>query len=344
MEILKNVLFLALSTTTLVVNVFAQPYQDFVSKPVGQVKLTVSGTGGAGTSAISVLGVPLENPVDAEGILTGVAANTLTDSSASWTPDAFANTHYVQITSGTYVGISATITGNTATELTTAGDISSLLIGDEPFEIRAYTTLADVFGAANEAGLDGGTSAALADEVLIYNGVGFDIYYYQQGAAFGGDGWRNAVNAFDDQSGISLPIGASIILKRKQVVDLDIIVDGSVLTTDAIIPVEGGVNWISSAHIIEHTLASYFGVDGGSLLKGATASAADEILVPNGNGGFNIYYYQEGASGGDGYRSSTDLSTDASAAVIAAVGKGFVLKRKGTGTSYNQTDRTPLSQ
>jgi uncharacterized protein (TIGR02597 family) len=310
--------------------------------PVGYVTLTVNGTGGAGSSAISVLGAPLENAADASAALTAVAGTTLTSGTSAWTPGAFASTHYVQITSGVNAGISATVTGNTDTTLTTAEDISSLLAGDESFMVRAYTTLADVFGAANESGIGSGANAAVADEILVYNGAGFDIYYYQEGAAFGGDGWRTSVNAFTNQAGAPLPSGLALVVKRKQDADVSVVVTGNVLTTDSFVPVEGGVNWLSGANPIDYTLASYFGADGGDLQSGANAAAADEILVPKDGGGFDIYYYQEGAAfGGDGYRSSINAFTNASATVLASVGEGFVLKRKGA--AYNQLDVSPLN-
>ena len=316
--------------------------QTATTAPVGYVSVTVNGTGGVGSSAISVIGVPMVNAADTSGVLTAAAGTTLTSSGASWTSGAFASTHYVQITSGTNTGISATVTGNTATTLTTAQDISSLLVGTETFEVRAYNTLADVFGAANESGIGSGANAAAADEILVYNGAGFDIYYYQEGASFGGIGWRTSTNGFTDQSSALLPSGLGLVVKRKQSADVDVVISGSVLTTNSIVPVEAGVNWMSGANPIDYTLADYFGADGGDLQSGANAAAADEILVPKAGGGFDIYYYQEGASfGGIGYRSSVNAFTDASATVLATVGNGFVLKRKGT--AYNQVDATPLA-
>jgi len=314
----------------------------FISDPIGQIKLTVSGTNGIGSSAITVLGAPLENKIEVAGSLTAVSGTTLTSSSATWTPDAFAVTHYLQITSGNKKGIAATIVSSAVTELTPSEDLSSLLNGNESFAVRAYTTIADLFGAANESGLGSGPNLDAADEILIYNGTTFDFYYYQVGAAFGGTGWRTQTNAFTDQSGSPLPIGTVIIVKRKQVDDLDVFFDGNVLTTNSVVPIESGANWISGSHPIEYTLTSYFGESGGNLLKGATSELADEILVPKEGGGFHIYYYQEGAAfGGVGYRSATNAFSDASNTIIAKVGKGFVLKRKGA--AYNQTDRTPLN-
>jgi uncharacterized protein (TIGR02597 family) len=311
------------------------------TNPVGYVTLTVKGTGGVGSSAISVLGVPLELPVEASGVLTSISGVTLTSGAANWAADSFASSHYMQLTSGSNAGVSVAISGNDSTSVTTEQDISSLLSGGESFVIRAFTTLADVFGSENDSGLGSGANSSVADEVLIYNGSGFDIYYYQEGAAFGGTGWRTSVNAFSDASATPVPYGVALIVKRKQHDDFDFIVAGSVIGNDSFVPVENGVNWMSGANPIEYTLASYFGSDGGNLQSGANSAEADEVLVPKDGGGFDVYYYQEGAAfGGVGYRSSVNAFADASDTVLASVGTGFVLKRKGG--AYNQLDETLL--
>jgi uncharacterized protein (TIGR02597 family) len=313
--------------------------QGVATNPVGYITLDIAGTGGVGSSAVSVLGAPLQNAVDVAGALTGVSGTTLTSSTAAF--GSYAGAHYIQITSGSNVGVITTVLSSTATTLTTADDISTLITGDENFEIRAYTTLADVFGAANEAGIGSGASSALADELLVYNGEGFDIYYYQEGHAFATDGWRLSTNAFGDASATPIPVGVTLIAKRKANDPLQVVVSGSVLATDSVIPVENGVNWISGASPISYTLASYFGATGGDLQTGASSTLADEVLVPNGEG-FDIYYYQEGhAFATDGWRLSSNAFGDASATEIASAGTGFVLKRKGA--AYNQIDESPLN-
>jgi uncharacterized protein (TIGR02597 family) len=312
------------------------------SDVVGYITLNVKGTGGNGSEAISVLGAPLEKAVESTGSLTAVAGNTLTDASATFTSSSFSGTHYLKINSGVNAGITATISSNDETSITTVEDISSLLSGTESYEIRAYTTLSDIFGSSNQSSIGSGASAGVADEILIYNGSGFDIYFYQEGASFGGTGWRSSTNAFSDTSSTIIPYGSAVIVKRKQSADVNVTFAGSVFNSDTFVPVEVGVNWLAGANPVDLTLSSYFGADGGDLLKGASASTADEILVPNSSGGFDVYYYQEGASfGGTGFRSSVNAFSDSASTVIANVGGGFVLKRKGS--AFNLADATPLN-
>ena len=62
-------------------------------------------------------------------------------------------------------------------------------------------------------GLNGG-NVITADQVLIYNGTGYDTYYYQT-SGLGGVGWRRAGAPTVNASGVVLPKGKSFIVKRK---------------------------------------------------------------------------------------------------------------------------------
>ena len=315
--------------------------QTVSTDPVGYITVNVAGTGGAGSAKISIIGSPMHGAVLASGSLTSAAGTTLNSTSSSLTDSAYSSSHYIQITSGANTGVTSAITGNTATSVSTSDDLSSLLSGDETFAIRAFTTLGDIFGAANESGIGGGANSNVADEILVYNGSSFDVYYYQDGAPFGGTGWRSSTNGFSSAANTVIPHGLSIVVKRKQADDVALVLSGSVFTTDTSVPVESGVNWLAGSHPVNYTLASYFGADGGNIGKGANSSVADEILVPNGNGGFNIYYYQDGAPfGGTGWRSSTNGFSDAGSTVVASAGSGFVIKAKNG--AYNVNDATPL--
>jgi uncharacterized protein (TIGR02597 family) len=56
-----------------------------------------------------------------------------------------------------------------------------------------------------------------ADQVLLYNGTSYDVYYYQAPSALDATGgWKSASNpAQANVGGVQIPVGAGIILKRK---------------------------------------------------------------------------------------------------------------------------------
>ncbi|MGJ8649300.1 MAG: TIGR02597 family protein [Opitutaceae bacterium] len=311
--------------------------------PVGYVTVTINGTGGVASEAFTYMGAPLHAATSTAGALDTSAANTLTDSSQTWTVDAYAG-NYVLITSGTNEGVSATIASNTATALTTVEDLDSLLAGDETFEIRSYTTIGDLFGAANEAGLDGGSGAGNADNILLQDGAGgFDTYYYKDSGIFGGTGWRSSASNSIDESGAAIPFGSGAIVVRRQSADIDLVISGAVFGGDATSPVEAGFNWMATAIPVDVTLAGLFGAANEAGLDGGSgAGNADNILVQDGSGGFDIYYYKDaGIFGGTGWRSSASNSVDESAAVVATPGQMFLINRSG-GAGINLTETSPL--
>jgi uncharacterized protein (TIGR02597 family) len=314
--------------------------QTVATDPVGYVTVTVNGTGGVGSEAFTYMGVPLHKASDASGAITGTAANTIT-SSAAWDVDAYAGS-YVLITSGTNEGVSSTISSNTATALTTVDDLTSLLVGDETFSIRAYATIADVFGAANEAGLDGGDGAGNSDTVLIQSGIGFNTYYYKDAGFFGGTGWRSSSNPSIDESGAVIAFGTGMIVVRKQSADIEVVLSGSVFAGDAITPVEAGFNWKSASIPVDLTLNGLFGAANEVGLDGGDgAGNADNIIVPSASGLTTYYYKDAGFFGGTGWRSSSNPSVDEGATVIVGPGEMFLINRSG-GAAFNLTESSPL--
>ena len=309
--------------------------------PVGYITVTINGNGGTG-DAFTYMGVPLHAAVTSAGVIdTAPAANSLTDTSQAWTVDEHSGA-YVMITSGANEGVSATISSNTADTLTTAEDLSSLLAGDESFEIRPYTTLGDIFCATNTAGLDGGSTAGNADAILIQSGSGFNTYYYKNAGLLGGTGWRSSTSPSADQSGVIVPFGTGIIIVRKQADDIDLVISGSVFGGDAITPIETDYNWKAPSIPVGLTLNALFGVaNEAGLDGGSSAGNADNVVVPTASGLTTYYYKSAGLLGGTGWRSSSSPSVDEGATVFVQPGQMFLINRTG-GAGFNLAETSPL--
>ena len=318
--------------------------QTVSTDPVGYVTLTINGTGGTASEAYSYLGVPLHLASSTSGSISNVTGATISSSGQSWTENAYANTHYILITSGSNAGINTTITSNTSDTLTTADDISSFLSGDETFSVHEYNTIANVFGAANESGLDGGSSAGNADKILIQTATGFNTYYYKNAGLLGGTGWRSSTSTITDASNTVIAPGAGIIVVRSQTDDINLVISGSVYSSDAITPVEAGYNWKTASIPVTLTLSGLFGANNEAGLDGgSSAGNADNVLVLDSDtGAITSYYYKDsGLLGGTGWRSSVSTITDQANAVIAEPGKMFLINRSG-GSAFNLTEASPL--
>ena len=79
----------------------------------------------------------------------------------------------------------------------------------------AATTLgtANLYTGDSATGLAAG-DITTADQVMFWNGTGFNTYYYQAVGVFGGAGWRKTGDSFADASATTIPVGAALFVKR----------------------------------------------------------------------------------------------------------------------------------
>ena len=285
----------------------------------------------------------MHHAADFQNVITAKADNSITCANAGWTLNEYENSHYIMILSGTNTGMSTTITGNTGDTLTTADNLSQVLTGDEQFAIHKYTTIADVFGVTNSAGLKASDGPGTADNILIQSGTNsFNTYYYKDRGLLGGLGWRGA-NPTVDASQTIIPHGAGIIIVRGEPTDITITVLGSVFPKDVVTPIEAGFNWKTASIPVDVTLAGFFGPNNEARLIGSDGpGTADNILVFDVNGNITTYYYKDrGLIGGIGWRGANP-TVDQANTVIARPGEMFLINRKG-GAAFNLTEDSPLN-
>ncbi len=346
-----------------------------VTDPVGFITLSVAGTHNATGSALSFLGQGMTRPVEYASAATGTATSTLTDSNASWTDDQFntvtannvttGNPYYVELTSGTGVGLWADIVSTngkstqhsgTADSLTLSADLSPYITAGTTYKIRKNWTPSAFFGpdptAAGASGLAGGTSTT-ADQVLLYtpavynssgNLVTAAVYksYYYQTAGFGGTGWRSSTDSFTDASNTKFEPTSGILVQRLQATDLNFALVGAVKMGTTDLPVARGLNFVSNPYPVSSITLGTSGLynpsdSAGNTLASGSSTTADQVLiyVPatyNNNGSqltaatYNQYYYQTQGFGGTGWRSTMDSFSDASGTVIP-LGQSILIQR-----------------
>lgn len=324
---------LTASIALLVAPAFAQT--TATTDPVGYISLEITPSATAGVAKYSYKGLGLTRTVAYQGSAetsTG-GTTTIVDNEATWTDNQFngasaAITHFVEITSGAAAGTTYDIVATVASTktLTLAQSLAASVTAGSTFKIRQHWTIGSVFGAANEGGLQGGTSTS-ADQVLSWNGSGFDTYYYQT-SGFGGIGWRKSGAPTVPKDGALIYPEDGLVVKRNQTTPLSIVLMGSVKLGQTSIPVVSGYNYTSNVNAAPMTLASsglYTGVTSTGL-AGGTSTGADQVLVWNGTG-YDTYYYQTSGFGGIGWRRSGAPTVDASTTSIG-VGVSVVLNRK----------------
>ncbi len=65
------------------------------------------------------------------------------------------------------------------------------------------------------SGISAGGDPTTADQVQLWNGTGYDTYYYQNlPTNQGGTGWRSADDQFADAGNTSIPVGAAVVVRH----------------------------------------------------------------------------------------------------------------------------------
>jgi uncharacterized protein (TIGR02597 family) len=305
--------------------------------PVGRIKLSVVGATDGASYAYSFRALSLTRAIQYQGSAETIGATTITDSQATWTTDQFNGpngAHYIEITSGSATGLTYDIqaTNPETQTLTLNQNLPAGLTVPIKFKIRKHWTIGSVFGPANESGLGGG-NVTTADQVLIFNGVGYDTYYYQT-SGIGGVGWRKAGDAVTDAAGSVLYPEDGLLIKRKHAGDVKVPLLGVVKSGQTTIPILAGTNLVGNVYAAPLTLADsglYTG-DPATGMAGGNVTTADQLLLWNGIG-YDTYFYQTSGIGGTGWRKAGDAVSNASAAVIP-VGTSMILKRKAA-TGFN---------
>lgn len=301
----------------------AQVVVTATTDPVGFITLAIAGNGGGGSNTLSFKGLGMTRPVEYQGSAETVGANTLSDAQAVWTDNQFNGVpHYVEIISGPAAGTTYNITGTTAATGTITVDpaLASGAAAGVSFRIRKQWTIATVFGPANEAGLQPG-DVNTADLILIFNGTGYDRYFYNAG-------WQNAAAPGTDAGGTVIYQDEGVLLSRKQAAPVNLALMGAVKTGQSSIPVFTGLNIVGNVYAAPMTLASsglYTG-DPATGLAAGDGSTADQVRIFNGTS-YDIYYYQS-VGFGTGWRNAAQPTVDADATPIP-VGASVVIQRNG---------------
>jgi len=323
--------------------------QTVATDPVGYVTLTVNGSPDGSQTAFTPLSLSVQQPVLTSGALSEDSTSAVvTNSSASYTIDEFAGvdasgnaTHYLQFTAS---GLIVDIISNTATTITTGSDLTGLASSADGYVVKKHSTIADIFGAANEAGLLAGGDSGSSDLVNIMASDGggtFATYYHQDDpfdGFFGGDGWRVVGDNATDQSNVVIGPDDGLIVARSAVGDLDIVVSGSVNVIDHQRGLPGGFSMVAYPYPVDVTLdESNLYTPTNGYVSGGDSASSDLVFVLQSTGTYTTYYRQDdpfdGFFGGDGWRVVGDNATDQGAVVIPA-SSSIIVQHTGSGLAW----------
>ena len=333
--------------------------------PVGFITLSVKGGGSVASPTLSLISPTVTQPISWQGAITAVSSSggntTITVSStpsAPWTvnqfnaPNGSFYAEIVTVTPNNHVtGALAVITATTTSTITVTGNLTSpsvfAQVGDT-LRIRKDMTIADVFGAANTAGLLASDDGSTADEILIYDGALFSAYFYYTGSPGFPAGWYDTGFSLVPGAAQNVVIGPhqGVVIKRKTAGALSFTSNGAVKTGGTLFPIVNGLNVLGTASSKGLTLGTcglYTGNANTGVKPSDDGSTADEVTIYTATGQTNYFYYTGSPGFAAGwYDSGFSLPPGGGDNVIIAPGTSFVLNRKG-GSSFNWLLPSPTS-
>ncbi len=339
--------------------------QSVYTSPVGFI------TQVANASEVTLWGLPMTQiPVQVGNVGT-IISNEMTDTSGSWTGGQFNVTgqgapceiEFLSPTGSTtnwqYAGLVDEVVATVAPNIVYTSDQNdgSLIAAGYRYQIRPAWTMNSLFGTTDQAGLQGGTGSANADEIEVWNPAsqGYSIvYYYKTNSGGGGVGWRGPQGSSVNAGTNIIYVDSSLYINRRGNTNVNVQLVGGVKYSDVnqpsvgqtIIPIgPSGVSVVGYVYASSFTMGSVNLYNGSTLtgVQGGTGSAnADEVEVWNpASQGYSIVYYYKTNSGGGGigWRGPQGSSVDASTNVIP-LGTSLYINRRNA-NSFNWTPPQP---
>lgn len=247
-------------------------------------------------------------------------------------------THAVEIVSaGTGLGFTSPIVDTLATnnEIVLADTVPAGVADGATIKVWKLWTLAEVFGAANSAGLTGAETPEQADLIQLPNGSGFDQYFYSTGGVQG-QGWRQVGQGTANKANVPLEFNGGFAIRARAA--KAVVIVGQVKPGATRVNLQPGNNFVANMCPVNAggTTPSAEGrtLNNSGLqqaLQGGTASPqADLVLLWNGQG-YNQFYYSTGGLTGTGWRQIGAGAADKSATPLPD--GAYVILRRGAATS-----------
>ena len=279
--------------------------QNATTVPVGAIKITIpAGTGSL--RKLTVISLPLSSRANVTGQvvgrITGLTANTITNSSAGWTTGQLSQQNapkIFRITSGNATGLSFLISStvnNTSTtltihqddaasvNLTTLGIVTGASNGDT-YEILDADTILSVFGTPAD-GVQGGSVPDSADQVALLSGGVWGKYYYNTTV----NKWRSVGSEVDSDHVVIRPNALAVFLRIASTA-YELTVTGDVPSVNRRVSISGNqLTDYSTYWPVDRTLGSMGISSIPGWVKSSNPNLADKVSFLDG-GKWRKYYH-----------------------------------------------------
>lgn len=344
MKSISNISISLLMVAGLFVSVSQSNSQSTVSTPiVGFLKLSLP----AGKAAL--ISFPLNQAPLVAGTFSGKSGAVLsTSSSLAALPATLANSdneplYYIELMSGANSGLLIEILSKGSNTLSISSADAAQVVGDESFQVKKFTTLADVLGSSNSAGLLGGDSVTTADVVwAVTNGSWRQYFFYDDG--FGGEidplQWQSP-GSISNKGDARIDPDQGVLVVRKPGSNTTVTITGQVKATPSFVPFINGSQIVTNPYPVDKTLGT-LGLKTGDpatgLVEGDSISNSDVVYKLE-NGVWKQYFiYNDGFNGEiDPVDWQTPGSPSSQANVVVGAGEALLIARRGAQFSWNIT-------
>jgi len=310
----------------------ASVFSQSVSTPPGGAVVTVMQKPGT-PGAFAYFGSSFPRSPVFSGKFTAGSGVVLSDATAAWAVNQFnpallsaPRTHYVEITTGAYQGLTVDIKATSPIALTVDFDFAAASLAGAGYHVRPHWTLAELFGANNTTGLKGGIPPAV-DILSLWSGGAYTEYFYRIPPS-GVAGWRKVGDDATDQAATLIYPEQGVFIKFHGNTGNQQVRIGEVQSGVLLIPVDPGFNLINPNLPVPLTLGSSGLYTGSSItgLKAGAPTTADIVSIWNGSA-FDDYYLRMIGVTVQGWRKTGNISVDC-ANVPLPPGHAVVIRRK----------------
>jgi uncharacterized protein (TIGR02597 family) len=320
--------------------------------PVGYITVDVP------AETDTLMGVPLQTASAWAGASTGISADTVSVAASSYVAGAYANTHMLQVTTGTLAGrvfpILSNLTGSVTVDPVGSDDLQTQgFASGNKFVIRPYWTLDTLFPAGAGVGQSSNpespsSSVFFADNVATgTNRSLLENFFYYDGSIGGDAGWYD-VNDLGGgvQGGKLVPPDRVLTVRNLNPTALEVVLTGEVPSVPvASLVISDVVDNDSALQVpfpIDTSLDDSNLFESGAFADSPNPEAPTDVLfvydpLTTGTNPSTsaTYFHYDGSVGGDpGWYNANDLGGGVVGSQLLLKAGSQILIRKPSGVAF----------
>ena len=310
--------------------------QTATTTPVGFITVTIPAAVDASTPTSRTVSIPLFNTADyVSTVATIDSATQFTLTGAAWTAGQFADPtapRIVRVKASTVaanIGRFFLVTANTTSQLTVAlpasvANINTALTVGDSCEVVPANTLGSVFGTTTPI-VQTGTSANTADNIYIWSGISWTVYYHN------GTNWKKSGSLANQNNTIIYPDEGLFVI-RTITSPLVLTFMGTVPSTAEQTDLTGaGSTFVANRFPVDTKLLATNLQTTPNWTTGSSANTADTVYLWNAtNSTWDVFYHN-----GTNWKKSGSLANQNATPVLAGSAL-YIVRSNASASVFNQ--------